>query len=353
MSSIVQKRMLRVLVVDDSAVVRAFLTALLEAEPDMVVAGIAKSGEEAVTKVAELKPDVATMDIRMPGIGGLAAIRLIMRETPLPIIVVSGQTDTDEVTATFQAIEAGAVAFLPRPRGVGHQAHPTEAKRFIRTVRTMSEVCVVRRWTPASVAKPHPQPTLAPRARRAEIVALGASTGGPVVLATILSRISQRVAVPVVIVQHMAEGFIGGFVEWLEKAAKFPVRIAEDGEPLLAGRAYVAPDRRHLTVRRGFVQLLDDLPDSGLRPSIGRLFASIGQSYGDRAFAALLTGMGADGARELADLRALGALTAIQSVESCVVSGMPGAAAKLGAHLWSGDPLRIAELITIHGGSTS
>jgi len=345
----VQKRMLRVLVVDDSAVVRTFLTALLEAEPDMVVVGVATSGEEAVVKVAQFKPDVATMDIRMPGIGGLEAIRRIMRETPLPIIVVSGQTDTDEVTATFQAIEAGAVAFFPRPRGVGHQEHLTEAKRFIRTVRTMAEVRVVRRWALVPSATPALRPVPPSRARRVEIVALGASTGGPVVLATILSRISRRVAVPVVIVQHMAEGFIEGFVEWLEKAAKFPVRIAVDGEPLLAGYAYVAPDRRHLTVQRGSVQLLDDVPDSGVRPSIGRLFASVGQSYGNEAFAALLTGMGSDGARELAGLRAQGALTAIQSAESCVVSGMPGAAAKLGAHLWSGDPLRIADLITLHG----
>jgi two-component system chemotaxis response regulator CheB len=338
--------MIRVLVVEDSPVVREFLIYILEADPDIEVAGTAHDGEEALKAVERVKPDVVTMDIHMPKLNGFDATRRIMETRPTPIVIVSGSSTAEEVATTFHALEAGALAIVPRPKGIGHPEHEATAKELVQAVRLMSEVRVVRRWPrskagSAAASAPRVRTSKAPAEIR--VVAVGASTGGPIVLQTILSRLHDDFPVPVLIVQHMAPGFAEGFVEWLAQTAKFPAHIAGPGELMLPGHAYVAPDGLHMGVRSGgWITLGKDAPENGLRPSVSYLFRSVAQVYGPHAAGVLLTGMGKDGSEELKLLKDQGAITIVQDMESCVVSGMPGEALKLDAATYVFPPDRIA-----------
>ena len=341
--------MVKVLIVDDSASVRMFLRELLAADPDIEVIGTAADGDEAVGAVERLKPDVVTMDIYMPRMNGLIATRRIMETHPVPIVVVSGDLDAEEVASSFHALEAGAVTALPRPQGAGHPDHEREARSFVQTVKLMAEVKVVKRWPrgdkPGSFT-PSPRQTMVPTHVKA--VAIGASTGGPLVLQTILAGLHGDFPAPVLIVQHMATGFIEGFAQWLNLSSALPVHIADNGEQLLPGHAYVAPDGFHMVVTEDgtFIELKSTPPENGLRPSVSALFRSMIQAFGARAVGVLLTGMGSDGARELKRLREAGAITIAQDRESSVIHGMPGEALKLEAATHTLPPDRIVTLLT-------
>jgi len=329
--------MIRALVVEDSPVIREFLVHVLASDPEIEVVGTAGDGEEAIREVQRKNPDVITMDINMPKVDGFRATRQIMETNPTPIVIVTGSWDTKEIATTFRAMEAGALAVVPRPLGLGHPDHHASAQELIRRVKLMSEVKVVRRWGgPARRAEPpapSPQVDRIPVGRDAqvEIVAIGASTGGPVVVQRILSLLSESFPVPIVIVQHMAAGFVQGFVEWLGETTGYRVRVACQGEPLEPGRAHVAPDGFHMGVtKRGRLLLAAEAPENGLRPSVSYLFRSVADVYGKRAAAVLLTGMGKDGAEELKRLKDGGAITFAQDEASSVVFGMPGEAIRLG-----------------------
>src|SRR5919108_5282839 len=333
-----ERRMITVLIVEDSPMVRDFLRYVLSADPEIRVIGTAADGEAALEAVQRHKPDVITMDIDMPKMNGLDATRKIMETRPTPIVIVSGSVDTDEVATTFRAIEAGALAAVPRPRGIGHPDHATAAKELVQTVKLMSEVKVVRRWprprggprVPATAKEETPTTPTA-----LQVVAIGVSTGGPPVLQTILSGLPRDFPVPVLIVQHMASGFVQGFVEWLAQSSGFPVHVAADGEGLLPGHAYVAPDGLHMKVGMGRrIVLSRDAPESGLRPSVAALFRSVADVYGRHAVGVLLTGMGKDGAEELKLMKDKGAVTIAQDKDSAVVHGMPGEAIKLDAAMY-------------------
>lgn len=333
-----EQRTIRVLVVEDSRVVREFLVHILSADPEIQTIGTATNGEEALEAVKRLKPDVITMDINMPKMNGLEATRQIMETLPTPIVIVSASWDTQEVATTFRAVEAGALAVLARPTGIGHPDHEAMAKQLIQTVKLMSEVKVVKRW-----ARPRREPPMSailpaaavePGRKPAEIklVAIGASTGGPLVLQTILSGLTKDYPVPVLIVQHIAVGFLHGFVEWLAQASGLPIHIASHGEQLLPGHAYIAPDGLQMGVGiGGRIALSGAEPENGLRPSVSYLFRSVANVYGPNAVAVLLTGMGKDGAAELKLLKDRGAVTIAQDQASSVVHGMPGEAIKLNA----------------------
>lgn len=338
--------MIKVLIVEDSPVVREFLIYILSSDPEVEVAGTAHNGEEAVEAVERVKPDVVTMDIHMPKLDGFDATRKIMELNPRPIVIVSGSSTVEEVSMTFRALEAGALAIVPRPKGLGHPEHEETAKELVRTVKLMSEVKVVRRW-------PRPKAggavASAPQARTAKapvevrVVAIGASTGGPLVLQTILSGLRKDFPAPLLIVQHMAPGFAGGFVEWLAQSTNFPVHIAGQGELMLPGHTYVAPDGFQMGVRsEGRIVLDKDEAENGLRPSVSYLFRSVAEIYGAHAVGVLLTGMGRDGAEELKRLKERNAVTIVQDKESCVVSGMPGEAIKLEAETYVLTPENIA-----------
>ncbi len=339
--------MIKVLVVDDSAVARAFLVELLGSDPAIRVVGTAADGMEAVEAVEKLRPDLVTMDIHMPRMDGQEAIREIMQTRPTPIVVVTGNEITEEVRATFASLELGALALVPRPAGPRHPEHAALSRQLVETVKLMSEVKVVRRWNrqPARVVRA--AGATAGRTRRVRVVAIGASTGGPTVLKDILAALPRTFTVPVAIVQHIAPGFVDGFAAWLAEGTGRPVRVARGGEDLVAGGVYVAPDGQHLGFDlNGRVGLERGEAAGGLCPSVTHLFKSTARVFGADAAGVLLTGMGRDGADGLLALRRAGAVTIAQDAESCVVNGMPGEAVRLGAadHVLS--PEKIAEMLS-------
>ena len=327
--------MINVLVVEDSPVVREFLIHILSSDPDITVIATAHDGEEALDLVRRYRPDVITMDIHMPKLNGLEATRLIMETNPTPIVIVSGSGNTHEVATTFDAMNAGALAVLRRPAGIGHMDHQAMARNMVQTIKLMSEVKVVRRWSHMRTAGPTLQPAnlgLIRESAQIRVVALGASTGGPSAIETILAALPRNFPVPILIVQHMAAGFVGGFVRWLANSSRLPVHVATHGALLLPGHVHIAPDEYQMKVERGGrIILTKDELENGLRPSVSYLFRAVAEVYGCDAVAGLLTGMGRDGANELRLLKESGAVTFAQDRDSSVVNGMPGEAVKLDA----------------------
>jgi two-component system chemotaxis response regulator CheB len=339
------KHVIEVLVVDDSPVAREFLVYVLDSDPGIRVVGTVTNGKQAIEALKDKKPDVITMDIHMPEMDGFEATRRIMETSPMPIVIVTANENPREVGTSFRAIEAGALAVVPRPQGLGHPEFESNARELIQTVKLMSEVKVVRRWNRMRTAPPAPavrELDVNGDPREIQIVAIGASTGGPVALQTILSRLPRDFAAPALIVQHMASGFTRGFVEWLNQTAQLPVHLAAHGEALLAGHVYVAPDGFQMGVKvAGRIALSHDAPEYGLRPSVSFLFRSLAEVYGRRSVGVLLTGMGKDGAAELQLMKERGAITFAQDEESSVVHGMPGEAIKLEAATYVLPPEKI------------
>lgn len=345
-----RNQMIKVLIVEDSAVVRELLIHILTSDPDVQVIGTASDGEEAIKALERDKPNVLTMDINMPKMDGLEATRRIMETHPTPIVIVSGRSDTREVATTFRAMEAGALAVVQRPMGLGHPDHETTAGELVQTVKLMSEVKVVRRWgrprRGAAVSKP-PLTEVRRMPVKFELVVIGASTGGPVALQTILSRLPKDFAMPVLIVQHMAPGFVTGFADWLAQTCELPIQIATQGAHLLPGHAYVAPDGLQMKVQPGGkILLTTEEAENGLRPSVSYLFRSVADVYGAGAIGVLLTGMGKDGAAELKWLKDRGAVTLTQDKASSVIHGMPGEAIRLDAATYVLPPDGIAAALT-------
>jgi two-component system, chemotaxis family, protein-glutamate methylesterase/glutaminase len=336
---------IRVLIVDDSAGIRMMLERIFNDDPACEVAGTAGDGGEALAAVECLAPDVVTMDINMPGMDGLEATRRIMEVHPTPIVIVSGNLDAEEVLSSFRAMEAGALLALPKPRGAAYPGHEADIALLVGKVKLMAGVKVVRRWPRSGKIILPPLCPDAPIQANAvpRIVALGASTGGPVVINTILSSLPREFPLPLLVVQHMAPGFISGFVDWLNISSRLPVRIARDGEQIRPGNVYVATEGLHMEAAiGGRIRLSGNDPENGQRPSVSTLFRSVAEVYGNNAVAVLLTGMGDDGAREMKLLKDRGAVTMAQDRESSVIFGMPGEAVKLGAADYVMPPDRIA-----------
>lgn len=347
--------MIRVLVVEDSAAVTEFLLHILRSDPEIEVAGTARDGEEALQAVERMRPDVITMDVHMPKMNGFDATRRIMEARPTPIVIVSGTADVSETASAFRAVEAGALALLARPTGVGHPDYERTAAELIQTVKLMSEVKVVRRWPryrpkdDGAASIPVGTPALP---GTVAVVAVGASTGGPQVLQVILSQLPQDFPAPVLLVQHIATGFTEALTDWLSHSSNLPVRIAADGERILPGHVYIAPDGLHVKVHRtGTICLSNEDPENGLRPAISVLFRSVAKLYGRQAVGVLLTGMGKDGAAELKLMKEKGAVTIAQDRETSVVHGMPGEAIRIGAadYVLPAEKIAAALMSLVHG----
>ncbi|HOE15885.1 MAG TPA: chemotaxis-specific protein-glutamate methyltransferase CheB [Syntrophorhabdaceae bacterium] len=337
--------MIKVLIVDDSPTAREYLAYLINSDGSMKVVGTACDGVEALELAKKERPDVITMDINMPRMNGLEATRRIMEEAPTPIVIVTASWDIRDVQTTFITIEAGALAVLERPKGVGYENHETAAGEFVNTVRLMSEVKVVKRHrrkdhkTASSIA-----PALSKN--EARLVAIGASTGGPMAIRTILSKLPAAFPLPIMVVQHMASGFLKGFVDWLNNDSRLIVSIAVHGELLREGHVYIAPDGYHLGAGPDAnIILSKGVPEHNLRPSASYLFRSVASAYGKNAIGIILTGMGRDGARELKTMKERGAVTIAQDKESSVIYGMPGEASALQAATYILPPEDIADML--------
>jgi two-component system chemotaxis response regulator CheB len=353
--------MIRVLVAEDSAVTREYLVYLLEQDSALQVVGTARDGVDAVAQAERLKPDVILMDVHMPRLNGYEATRQIMERVPTPIVMISGSSSRDEAAMAFRALQAGAVTLVDKPGGPDHPAQAETTQRLLESVKLMSEVKVIRRWPrgrgqgtgvrdwgsgvsgQGELTIPQP-PTPSPR--RIRLIAIGASTGGPQVLAEILGKLPGDLGVPILVVQHITAGFVPGLADWLNQVSRLRVKVAQAGDPVQRGTVYLAPDRSQMGItREGRVHLTNEDTEGGFSPSASYLFQSVAETYGRSAVGVLLSGMGRDGAEGLRRLREAGGVTIAQDEESSIVFGMPGEAIRQGAAEYVLSPEQIAALI--------
>ncbi|MBI9076669.1 MAG: chemotaxis-specific protein-glutamate methyltransferase CheB [Desulfatibacillum sp.] len=342
--------MIKVLVVDDSPTVREQLAAIIESDGELNLVGMAHNGIQAVEMVAKMRPDVVIMDIHMDKMDGFEATQIIMEQTPVPIVINSTLLSADHVENTFRAMQAGAVAAMEKPKGPGHPEYAQTCRKLISTVKLMSEVKVVRRSSKLRKVRPELPPSPAPLKAREKaeikIVAVGASTGGPPVIRTILTNIRPDFHLPILFVQHISLGFLTGMVGWLNKESTLPVEIPEHGSMIKPGHVYFAPDDFHMGVMKsGKIVLSKASLENGVRPSVSFLFNSVARSHGDQAVGILLSGMGSDGSAELRDMLDKGAITIAQDEESSVVHGMPGEAIRLNGAKEIMTPMEIAAFL--------
>jgi two-component system chemotaxis response regulator CheB len=366
--------MIRVLIVDDSIVSRQLLKYIFYLSGDIEVVAEAKDGEEALDIIDDKKaprPDIVTMDVEMPGLDGYETTRRILERLPLPIVIISNAMQYYSAEKAFRAMQAGAVAAVGKPPGLGSPDFYEKAKELIDLVKKTSGIKVRTRPSiarhmdaldeathespPTTGQSMAPPQALSPTQgqwktwilhNQPDIVAIGASTGGPPAIQEILAALPSDFPLPIVVVQHIASGLAKNFAEWLDKTCPLHCKLAEDGEQLQPGIVYVAPDDRHAKVLQpGIVQL--QRPGGGelIVPAAEVLFHSVAQSYGAGAVGILLSGMGRDGAKGLLELKKAGALTIAQDRESSVVYGMPGEAEKLGAACCHAPPSAIADIL--------
>ena len=324
---------IRVLVIDDSALMRKLIPRLLEREPSIQVVGTAMDGSFGLQKIEELKPDVVTLDLEMPRMGGQETLRAIMKSHRLPVIVVSAHSK-EGASATFKALALGAFDFVAKPED------PTSgmdviAGELIRKIKVAAATKVPRATLELPLAvKRGPKPLQPSPVAPTRVVAIGISTGGPNALQYLLTQLPGDFPGTILIVQHMPQGFTGMFAERLDECCAIEVKEAQSGDLLVAGRALICPGNRHLRVRRmplgDVVVLSDDPPVNGHRPSADVLFRSVAREFGPNVLAVLMTGMGEDGADAMGAVKAAGGLTIAQSENSCVVFGMPRAAIERG-----------------------
>ena len=327
--------MIRVLIIDDSAFVRQALTRMLASDPGIEVVGSASDGNEGHAKACALRPDVITLDVKMPKMDGLEALRRIMKDCPAPVLLLSSHT-SEGADVTMRGLEIGAMDFVDKSSVQGHMNLLGLAEELKAKVRALASVPKGR--VAALSPRPWPEPTPARRPGRgphgAEVVVIGTSTGGPPALQAIIPRLPDGFQSAVLIVQHMPVGFTRSLAERLNSRSVLNVREAEDGEAVTAGSVLVAPAGRHMKVRRRGRQTqvwLDDEPRSALhRPSIDILMASVARVYGAKVLGVVLTGMGSDGVEGLRAIREAGGRSLAESEESCVIYGMPKAAVEAG-----------------------
>jgi two-component system chemotaxis response regulator CheB len=328
---------IRVLVVEDSLTVRERLIEVLAGDPEVEVVGQASDGKRAIELCGALKPDVITMDMMLPMMSGLAATEYIMAHHPTPILIVSSSTNRGELFRTYEALAAGAVDVLEKPRG--DEGDGVWETKFLSVLKMVSRIRVIthlraRLRATAALAGPAADRRAGPSSPRASsVVALGASTGGPSAIIDVLQALPADFKLPILLVLHLGEPFGLGFADWLDGRVDRPVAYAVDGELVarMAGRVIMAPPGRHLVVRDGRLRLTLDPERHFCRPSVDVLFESVARELGAEATGCLLTGMGRDGASGLLEIRNAGGHTIAQDEATSVVYGMPREAVLLDA----------------------
>lgn len=339
---------IRVLIVDDSPFMRKAIERMLTTE-DIQVVGTARDGEDALEKVAQLQPDIVTLDVEMPRMDGLTCLKRIMADFPRPVLMVSSLTQ-EGATATLEALAAGALDFIPKETSLASNSILQIQQDLQEKVRKLARSPRFRkpspRTPPTPAARPIPSPAPPPRPGApttgagipsspvAELLTIGCSTGGPKALQDLLPALPKNLPVPVLIVQHMPPSFTKPFADRLNGLCALTVKEAEHGEPARPGTVYIAPGGVHLNYRQrgpqGFVELNPEPANSLHRPSVDVMFLSVAQECTKQVLAVILTGMGSDGAKGMEALKAKGAHTLAEAEESCVVYGMPRAAYERG-----------------------
>jgi two-component system chemotaxis response regulator CheB len=332
----------RVLVVDDSALMRKLIPQILETDNSIQVVGTAMDGNFGLKKIDELKPQVITLDLEMPGMGGLDMLKEIMRRHRIPVIVVSSHS-TEGASVTLKALSLGAFDFVSKPNDVSSRM-PEVAQELISKIKAAAQSRGIPIHAATDFPVPVPRPKGKPGEKRAptKIVAIGISTGGPQSLQYLLAQLPADFPGSIVVVQHMPEGFTEMFARRLDECCSLNVKEAQSGDLLLAGRVLICPGSRHMKLKRlplGDIAILSDDPRvNGHRPSADVMFKSVAEEFGQRALGLLMTGMGEDGAHGLGLIKAAGGMTIAQGEHSCIVFGMPKAAIE------RGHAMRVVEL---------
>jgi two-component system, chemotaxis family, protein-glutamate methylesterase/glutaminase len=322
---------LRVLLVDDSAFMRGAVARLLTSDGRFEVVGQASDGTEGVKLALELNPDVISMDYNMPGLNGAAATRQILAERAIPIVMLSAHTREGQA-ATIEALTAGAVDFVSKPEGeVSANLSSVRDELIAKLIRASGVNLAFRLQGPASTPASRPSSPRKAAPAGLKLVALACSTGGPAALAELLPALRLGDQAALLVVQHMARGYTRALADQLSESTKYPVREAEAGIELRAGAAWVAPGDKHLLIDARNRLALSEAPlVNGVRPAADVTLASVAEKFGARSLGVILTGMGKDGARGLAQIKAAGGVTLAQDRSSSTVYGMPKAAVELG-----------------------
>jgi len=318
---------IRVVVVDDSAYNRRAITHMLEELPGVEVVGYATNGEEGIRRVIDLTPDLVTLDLEMPRMDGFTMLRILMATTPVPVIVISSTSGDEKV---FKALDLGALDFIAKPTSVISEELLKIQQDLHDKVEAVFKLNMARVQKVREKPAPPPELPLPPRRRErasVDVVAIGASTGGPPALQRIFTAFREPLPFALVISQHMPAGFTTAFAERLNRASGFEVREAKDGDEVLPGRALIAPGGKNLLFARVGEQVLARVvppsPQDRYVPSVDAMFRSCAGIYGSRMLAVVLTGMGNDGAAGVREAKRLGAQVVAESEESSVVFGMP------------------------------
>jgi two-component system chemotaxis response regulator CheB len=324
---------IKVLIVEDSLVVRELLKHIIGSDPRFDLVAAVESAEEGLALLDSLQPDVISLDIRLPGMNGLDATLQIMARRPTPIVVVAANVDDDELNIAMNALRAGALAVVEKPVGVTNVAFEGMASRLCTQLAIMSQVRVVRQGINRGLSFGTAEPVVRPRrpANGYAMVGIVSSTGGPQALTQVLGGMGPAFPVPVLLVQHITASFLEGFVSWLAGVTPFAVKIAAAGEIPAPATVYVPPVERHLLIRDGRLALSDEPAVQSQRPSGSVLLSSMARDLGRRSVGVILTGMGSDGAEGMAAMHRADAYTIAEDESTCIVYGMPAAAAKLGA----------------------
>ncbi len=317
---------IRVLVVDDSLSAREMLIAILETDPEIKVIGIAKNGKEAIELTASLKPDLITMDVLMPIMDGLEAVKEIMAYTPTPIIVVTALL-SKEVDVAFNALSLGVLDVCKKPTINDMTEGSTVRKELLKKIKVLSKVKVITHLA-GRYKKIKTQPVISPpviaNPSRFRIIAIASSTGGPRCLLKIFTGLPEDFPLPIVVVQHITDGFTDGLVAWLDKECKISVVVGKEGELLKPGKVFIAPSQYHMIVGDKKTIRLNDAPPVNVhRPSANMLLSSVANVYGHSSIGVILTGMGEDGALGIKAIKEIGGITFAQEESSCAIFGMP------------------------------